>query len=80
MRTYSLLSMFKKVVSTANTDHSLVGGGDLLDRLTPLIASMATLALISGLRVRLLLIGGSPDKGQYSASPQRLTMGPVKKN
>jgi len=34
----------------------------------PLIASMATLALNSGLWVRRLLIGGSPDQGWYPAS------------
>jgi hypothetical protein len=33
--------------------------------LRPLIASMATLALNSGLWVRRLLIGGSPVQGQY---------------
>ncbi|MFN5116790.1 MAG: hypothetical protein ACK5FE_04745, partial [Cyanobacteriota bacterium] len=32
------------------------------------IASMATLALNSGLWVRRLLIGGSPDQGRYPAS------------
>ena len=34
----------------------------------PLIASMATLALNSGLWVRRLLIGGSPFQGRYPAS------------
>jgi hypothetical protein len=36
--------------------------------LRPLIASMATLALNSGLWVRRLLIDGSPDQGRYPAS------------
>jgi len=36
--------------------------------LRPLIASMATLALNSGLWVRRLLIGGSPDQGRCPAS------------
>ena len=36
--------------------------------LRPLIASMATLALNSGLWVRRLLIGGSPYQGWYPAS------------
>ena len=34
----------------------------------PLIASMAIRALNSGLWVRRLLIGGSPDQGRYPAS------------
>jgi hypothetical protein len=44
----------------------------------PLIASMATLALNSGLWVRRLLIGGAPFRG--GAPPQRLTMGAVQKS
>jgi hypothetical protein len=46
--------------------------------LRPLIASMATLALNSGLWVRHLLIGGSPFQGR--CPPQRLTMGAVQKS
>jgi hypothetical protein len=54
--------------------------------LRPLIASMATLALNSGLWVRRLLNsfgegfanGGAPFRG--GTPPQRLTMGPVQKN
>jgi hypothetical protein len=39
-------------------------GGDLLIVLRSLIASMATLALSSGLCVRRLLMGGSPFQGR----------------
>jgi len=46
--------------------------------LRPLIASMATLALNSGLWVRRLLIVGAPFRG--GTPPQRLTMGAVQKN
>lgn len=46
-------------------------------RHSPLIASMATLALISVLWVRRLLIGGSPFQG--GAPPQKLSMCPVQK-
>ncbi len=47
--------------------------------LRPLIASLATLALNSGLWVRRLLMGGIPLSG-IGAPPHRLTMDPVQKS
>jgi len=41
-----------------------VVSSNLLDRLAPLVASMATLALNSGLRVRHFLVGGSQFQGR----------------